>query len=146
MSNLEARLQSYEAKEKEKSNASSKLQQSPYAEESSASAAKGSVVSTRETSTVSPNERDLFGLGYRSNAILSIGAYGELKFGGHEAAGGWRNGFDAQRIVLLPTLQITDSIIFNAELESASGLARSKSNKRGSTSSSTITSTGAHPE
>ena len=59
----------------------------------------------------------LFGLGYRSNATLSIGAYGELKFGGQEAPGGWKDGFDAGRIVLLPTFQITDNIIFNAEIE-----------------------------
>jgi hypothetical protein len=63
------------------------------------------------------NERDLFGLGYRSRAVLSLGAYGELKFGGQETSDGWRNGFDAGRIVLLPTLQVTDSITFNAELE-----------------------------
>jgi len=55
--------------------------------------------------------------GYRSHAVLSIGAYGELKFGGNEASGGWKDGFDAQRIVLLPTFQITDNIIFNAEIE-----------------------------
>jgi hypothetical protein len=59
----------------------------------------------------------LFGLGYRSNATLSIGAYGELKFGSQEAPGGWKDGFDAGRIVLLPTFQITDNIIFNAEIE-----------------------------
>lgn len=59
----------------------------------------------------------LFGLGYRSYATLSIGAYGELKFGGQEAPGGWKDGFDAGRIVLLPTFQVTDNIIFNAEIE-----------------------------
>src|SRR4051812_19389484 len=59
----------------------------------------------------------LFGLGSRSNAILSIGAYGELKFGGHDAPGGWKDGFDAGRVVLLPTFQVTDNIIFNAEIE-----------------------------
>jgi hypothetical protein len=74
-------------------------------------------VAASADSTVSPNERQLFGLGYRSHAVLSIGAYGELKFGGQDAPGGWRNGFDAGRIVLLPTLQVTDSINFNAELE-----------------------------
>ena len=64
-----------------------------------------------------PSKSPLFGLGYRSNATLSIGAYGELKFGGQEAPGGWKDGFDAGRIVLLPTFQITDNIIFNAEIE-----------------------------
>lgn len=65
----------------------------------------------------SSSSRPLFGLGYRSHAVLSIGAYGELKFGGVEEPGHWKNGFDAQRIVLLPTYQVTDNIIFNAEIE-----------------------------
>jgi len=66
----------------------------------------------------SSSSKPLFGLGYRSHAVLSIGAYGELKFGGNEQeSGGWKDGFDAQRIVLLPTYQVTDNIIFNAEIE-----------------------------
>jgi len=76
--------------------------------------------STSEPSAIEDNssvKTPLFGLGYRSNAILIIGAYGELKFGGQEAPGGWRDGFDAGRIVLLPTLQVTENIIFNAEIE-----------------------------
>jgi len=64
-----------------------------------------------------PMKAPLFGLGYRSNAVLSLGAYGELKFGEQQAPGGWKDGFDAGRIVLLPTYQITDNIIFNAEIE-----------------------------
>ena len=59
----------------------------------------------------------LFGLGYRSNAILSIGAYGELKYGAQQTPEGWRHGFDSGRVVLLPTFQITDNIVFNAEIE-----------------------------
>ena len=74
-----------------------------------------SAVSTNEM--VSSSTQPLFGLGYRSHAILSIGAYGELKFGGQDAPGGWKDGFDAGRIVLLPTFQVTDNIIFNAEIE-----------------------------
>jgi hypothetical protein len=70
-----------------------------------------------ENVAVASSDQRLFGLGYRSNAVLSIGAYGELKFGGHDAVGGWKDGFDAGRVVLLPTLQVTDSITFNAELE-----------------------------
>jgi hypothetical protein len=53
-------------------------------------------------------------------AGLSIGAYGEIKYGWHQnpAAGGqWQNGFDAHRVVLLPTYAISDNIIFNAEIE-----------------------------
>jgi hypothetical protein len=51
---------------------------------------------------------------------LSIGAYGEMAFGMQQnpAAGGqWQNGFDAHRLVLLPTYAITPNIIFNAEIE-----------------------------
>ncbi len=53
-------------------------------------------------------------------AGLSIGAYGEIKFGAMQnpaANGQWQNGFDAARFVLLPTYAITDNIIFNAEIE-----------------------------
>jgi hypothetical protein len=53
-------------------------------------------------------------------AGLSIGAYGELKYGFQQnplANGQWQNGFDASRVVLLPTYQITPNIIFNAEIE-----------------------------
>jgi hypothetical protein len=73
--------------------------------------------STSAIAAESDTKMPLFGLGYRSNAILSIGAYGELKFGGQDAPGGWKDGFDAGRIVLLPTFQVTDNIIFNAEIE-----------------------------
>jgi hypothetical protein len=51
---------------------------------------------------------------------LSIGAYGELKYGSLQnpaANGQWQNGFDAHRLVLLPTYAITPNIIFNAEIE-----------------------------
>lgn len=53
-------------------------------------------------------------------AGLSIGAYGEVKFGTQQnpaANGAWQNGFDTARMVLLPTYAITDNIIFNAEIE-----------------------------
>ncbi len=51
---------------------------------------------------------------------LSIGAYGEIKYGAIQnpaASGQWQNGFDAHRLVLLPTYAITPNIIFNAEIE-----------------------------
>ncbi len=51
---------------------------------------------------------------------LAIGAYGEIKFGAFQnpaANGQWQHGFDGHRVVLLPTYQITDNIIFNAEIE-----------------------------
>lgn len=66
-----------------------------------------------------PN-RDLFGIWPSPIDGLKFGAYGELKFGTRQnpAHGGqWQTGFDAARLVLLPTFQLTDSIIFNAEIE-----------------------------
>ena len=51
---------------------------------------------------------------------LALGAYGEIKFGSVQnpaALGQWQTGFDAHRIVLLPTYAITPNIIFNAEIE-----------------------------
>lgn len=116
VASLEKRLSHYEndAVHRDTADASGRLKANPY---SDAPAPQSTRFASNGDLGVLPKERDLFGLGYRSNAVLSIGAYGELKFGGHEAPGGWKNGFDAQRIVLLPTLQITDSINFNAELE-----------------------------
>jgi hypothetical protein len=67
-----------------------------------------------------PADKPILGLEPSPVAGLSIGAYGEVKFGGMQnpaAAGAWQNGFDAARMVLLPTYAITDNIIFNAEIE-----------------------------
>jgi len=113
---LEKRLARYENAEARNESGSAKLSANPHPDAASGVPDKNSVVTSGETAA-SPNERSLFGLGYRSHAILSIGAYGELKFGGQDTPGGWENGFDAARVVLLPTLQVTDSITFNAELE-----------------------------
>ena len=65
-------------------------------------------------------DKPILGLADSPVAGLSIGAYGEIKFGSvqNPAAGGqWQNGFDAHRVVLLPTYAITPNIIFNAEIE-----------------------------
>jgi hypothetical protein len=115
---LEKRLSRYEnaSSRRDSSSANTKLDTKFHGNEDVPASGPKDVASSA-VSNVSSNERDLFGLGYRSRAVLSLGAYGELKFGGQEAPGGWRNGFDAGRIVLLPTLQVTDSITFNAELE-----------------------------
>src|SRR6478609_7672198 len=51
---------------------------------------ENNAVVTAEEITSSPG-KPLFGLGYRSHAVLSIGAYGELKFGGHEASPEWKD-------------------------------------------------------
>jgi hypothetical protein len=66
-----------------------------------------------------PN-KGLLGIAPSPVTGLSIGAYGEMAFGfqqNPDAFGQWQNGFDAHRLVLLPTYQITDNIIFNAEIE-----------------------------
>ena len=72
-----------------------------------------------DASAPSP-DKPLLGLAPSPVAGLSIGAYGEIKFGAMQnpaANGQWQNGFDAARFVLLPTYAITDNIIFNAEIE-----------------------------
>jgi len=115
VASLEKRLERYENGDvrSEKTAASRRTKSS---EKATVIPDENNTVATAEEITTSPG-RPLFGLGYRSHAVLSIGAYGELKFGGQEASGGWKDGFDAGRVVLLPTYQITDNIIFNAEIE-----------------------------
>jgi hypothetical protein len=64
--------------------------------------------------------KDLFGVGTSPVPGLKIGMYGEIKFGTQQnpnANGQWQNGFDMGRLVLLPTYQVTDNIVFNAEIE-----------------------------
>jgi hypothetical protein len=61
-------------------------------------------------------KKPILGLVESPVAGLSIGAYGEVAFGPMQnpaANGQWQNGFDPRRLVLLPTYQITDNIIFN---------------------------------
>jgi len=123
MKALEAKVASLEKRLERYENGDVRSEKTASASTTRKSADKTMVMS-EETSAVVTGEaitsssgKPLFGLGYRSHAVLSIGAYGELKFGGHEASGAWKDGFDAQRIVLLPTYQITDNIIFNAEIE-----------------------------
>jgi hypothetical protein len=72
-----------------------------------------------EASSAAAN-RDLFGLLPSPIDGLKLGAYGEVKFGSRQNPdhnGQWQSGFDAARLVLLPTFQFTDSIVFNAEIE-----------------------------
>jgi hypothetical protein len=67
-----------------------------------------------------PGNKGILGVVDSPVAGLSIGAYGEIKYGAMQnpaANGQWQNGFDAHRLVLLPTYAITDNIIFNAEIE-----------------------------
>jgi hypothetical protein len=64
--------------------------------------------------------KDLFGIYPSPLEGLRLGAYGEFKFGAQQNPannGHWEKGFDAARVVLLPSYAITDSISFNAEIE-----------------------------
>ena len=68
----------------------------------------------------SKNNNGLFGVAPSPVPELKIGMYGEIKFGSQQnpaANGQWQNGFDMGRLVLLPTYQVTDNIVFNAEIE-----------------------------
>jgi hypothetical protein len=78
------------------------------------------MVQAAPTATPAAINKDLFGLFPSPVDGLKLGAYGELKFGTRQNPnhnGQWQTGFDTARLVLLPTYQFTDSIIFNAEIE-----------------------------
>jgi len=67
-----------------------------------------------------PPNNDLFGVAPSPLPGLKIDAYGELRFGAQQnpaANGQWQTGFDAARVVLLPTYQFNDNIVFNSEIE-----------------------------
>jgi len=67
-----------------------------------------------------PDNKGLFGIAPSPLAGLKLGMYGELKFGTQQNPndnGHWQNGFDTARVVLLPSYQFTDDIIFNGEIE-----------------------------
>ena len=73
-----------------------------------------------QASMAGPRNNDLFGVAPSPVSGLKIGMYGEIKFGSTQnpaANGQWQNGFDIHRVVLLPTYQVTDNIVFNAEIE-----------------------------
>ena len=120
---LEAKVASLEKRLERYENGDLRSEKTAAASTTKKSSDKTTVISDQNNAVVtaegitSSSSQPLFGLGYRSHAVLSIGAYGELKFGGQQTPEGWKDGFDAQRIVLLPTYQITDNIIFNAEIE-----------------------------
>lgn len=67
-----------------------------------------------------PDNKDLFGVVPSPVPGLRIGAYGEFVFGAQQnpdAFGQWQIGSDAQRLVLTPSYQFNDNIIFNSEIE-----------------------------
>jgi len=89
----------------------------PQPNDSFAQAAAGT---TADATKNAEKNKDLFGVGAAPVPGLKIGMYGEIKFGRQQnpaANGQWQNGFDMARLVLLPTYQVTDNIIFNAEIE-----------------------------
>ena len=91
----------------------------PSAPATSSGPPNSSAPSWNGPGTATPN-KGLLGIAPSPVTGLSIGAYGEMAFGFQQnpaAFGQWQNGFDAHRLVLLPTYQITDNIIFNAEIE-----------------------------
>jgi len=88
--------------------------------QSKATSAKSASKSKPVDISTPPSDLPILGLAPSPVPGLSIGAYGEVKFGTIQnpvASGQWQNGFDAARLVLLPTYAITDNIIFNAEIE-----------------------------
>src|SRR5215469_3197446 len=88
---LEKRLEHYENGEVRSERTASAHATKKSSDKTALISAENNVGSTTsETSTTEDNssvKTPLFGLGYLSNAILSIGAYGELKFGGQQAPG-----------------------------------------------------------
>jgi len=126
---MERRIQTLEAKLKEKERAKDEPGAKQGAPASAAvngdskRAARAQVAAAvgppSPTPTAPPNN-GILGVTESPVPGLSLGAYGEVKFGVRQnpAAGGqWQNGFDLHRFVLLPTYAITPNIIFNAEIE-----------------------------
>jgi hypothetical protein len=82
----------------------------------------GAGASPLTSESVQPQTGNKDILGFLPSPIegLKLGMYGEFKFGmqqNPDRNGQWQSGFDAARIVLLPSFQFTDSIVFNAEIE-----------------------------
>jgi hypothetical protein len=80
----------------------------------------GRLLGAQASDMPSKNNNGLFGVAPSPVPELKIGMYGEIKFGSQQnpaANGQWQNGFDMARLVLLPTYQVTDNIVFNAEIE-----------------------------
>jgi Phosphate-selective porin O and P len=74
----------------------------------------------KEASMIASKNNDFFSAAKEPAPGLKIGMYGEIKFGTQQnpnAGGQWQQGFDMGRLVLLPTYQVTDNIVFNAEIE-----------------------------
>lgn len=92
----------------------------PLVAETPAPAAPPATAAAANLPADAGTDRALFGMVDSPVNGLRLGAYGEMLFGAQQnpaARGHWQNGFDARRMVLLPSFQITDDIVFNAEIE-----------------------------
>lgn len=127
---------------KDKSNETAKTPASEISEDlfkpeaQSAAIAPTTTTQTNASQGVNPQNLGQFGITYRSDGYkldtLRFGAYGESIFGGESSGKGWDNGFDANRVVLLGTYQISDNIFFNTEIEfEHGGLALDEDDKLG---------------
>jgi hypothetical protein len=128
MEKMEQRIQMLEGKLKQKqANAQAAPATSPPPTSSNAQPSAPTRAARAEMSTTVPSptptapaNNGILGLADSPVPGLAVGAYGEIKFGSQQnpaANGQWQKGFDAHRIVLLPTYAITPNIIFNAEIE-----------------------------
>src|SRR5262249_36182885 len=91
----------------------------PFAQVAAETAAPAGPATAAAGSTA-PAAKPILGIADSPVSGLAIGAYGEVFFGAKQnpaANGQWQTGFDARPVVLLPTYQIADNIIFNAEIE-----------------------------
>jgi len=127
---MERRVQTLESQLKQQNQAapasSARNRRGPAStKEETAAPADGSAMAAAAAEAVAamtPTSSNANQLGPLPSVVpgLKFGMYGELKFGSLQnpaANGQWQNGFDAARVVLLPTYQFTDNIIFNAEIE-----------------------------
>ena len=124
---MELRMEKLEAKLKQKQDPAAAAAAPPQAP-ATPRAARALALSTAAPPTskapsptpTAPADNGIAGFADSPVPGLSIGAYGEIKFGAFQnpdAGGKWQNGFDVHRLVLLPTYAITPNIIFNAEIE-----------------------------
>lgn len=119
---MELRMKRLEAELKKKQAATTASVNPPRGQNAPQNVNRAMAAALTTPRGVLPTKTDKPILGIADSPVpgLVLGAYGELKFGTiqNPAAGGqWQNGFDATRMVLLPTYAITDNIIFNAEIE-----------------------------
>jgi hypothetical protein len=121
---MEQRVQKLEGKSKDKraieSESSANVPTSSVMAPHAAARSGGTQSLSLKKKAPAGGDKSILGVVDAPVAGLSIGAYGEIRFGtmqNSSAGGQWQNGFDTARMVLLPTYAITDNIIFNAEIE-----------------------------